>query len=770
MVTWQGHHLELPDGLRFTDDTKITLQVDQGNVGKLLGKSGRCIHDIEKETWAWIQVDQSTQEEGYSTVRLQGQWRYQLQACDTIAAKLAEHDPDGFTGLSFTADSKIVLQVDQKYVPYILGRQGAAIKTLETQSWAWIKIDQSTKGDGYSTVRLDGKWDYQRKACQMIADRVNEAKNTSDPNAVTVVRLRSCSPVPSPERSRSPVPRATSMIALQARPRSRSPRRWTAGSSSRSASCARTIDSSRSRLSCSSAGSCEERASSRSQARSQSHRSASLHRRASPSPDATSPENGSTRRPKLGLQPAGDDAAGRKLREALQRQRAKYMAAKNAPPVPEAPHVAKMMSVMQEYEADESCKGKHRKPPSRMRSFSNDSEECKETLVENRFIAKSKETQPPPPGRLPHVLRESGAAVALSWPGHWLDGQVGCIAARVGHVTASVRLSPAFFDITVQVPTSAIQPLQPGCLAEVSPAAKPPGNTKTGGRIADFVVDNGEYNLRVPKCPDGSGLVEADWSTSSVMGRTLVSARPAQLVPHRLLDMPFTVDGIVGAGAEHRCRFVDSSGKIHKFIFYVPPSFKITDKQRWPLLLFLHGSQGGTVVGSRLKAKSANKELRWAPGADFASERFVMLCPKCEWKWDGKPQRWVLELVKFFQPASWCNTRRIYCTGLSMGGMGVWELCSISGGLFTAVAPVGAYHRKDFRERIARGLKNTPIYVVSSPTDKRCPMAQEVELWSELRKLGNRPVVKQNVPGGHGELWKVAYAKDTELWKWFLRQ
>lgn len=254
-----------------------------------------------------------------------------------------------------------------------------------------------------------------------------------------------------------------------------------------------------------------------------------------------------------------------------------------------------------------------------------------------------------------------------------------------------------------------------------------------------------------------------------MLGAHMHFASPVNLVPHRLLDMPLGVEGVSGCGSEKRCRFVDDMGKIHKFTFYTPPTFSLTGK-RWPLLLFLHGSQGGTVIGSRLAAQRFDKELKYQPGLEFAGDHFVMICPKCEWKWNGTPNEWILQLVRYFLPAKWCDTTRIFGTGLSMGGMGLWELASASDGLFTAIAPVGAYHRAERREQIADGLTNTPIFIVSSPSDKHCPIAPEVELWEELSKRGNKPTVKQHVPGGHGDLYKQAFARDTDLWEWFLDQ
>lgn len=83
---------------------------------------------------------------------------------------------------------------------------------------------------------------------------------------------------------------------------------------------------------------------------------------------------------------------------------------------------------------------------------------------------------------------------------------------------------------------------------------------------------------------------------------------------------------------------------------------------------------------------------------------------------------------------------------------------------------MGGYHRPERREQIAHGLRDTPVFVVHAPRDRRCPLAPEAELWEAMSKLGNRVQVKQNVLGGHCELWKHAYAKDTDLWKWFLAQ
>jgi len=183
----------------------------------------------------------------------------------------------------------------------------------------------------------------------------------------------------------------------------------------------------------------------------------------------------------------------------------------------------------------------------------------------------------------------------------------------------------------------------------------------------------------------------------------------------------------------------------------------------------MHGSQGGTVLHSTLKSKRLNRKRPMPePGADFASDRFVMITPKCEWKWKTLPKKWVIHLVRQFLTATWCDSSRIYATGYSMGGMGCWELASSSPGFFSAVAVVGAYHRKDRRAKLVKGLRNTPIFAVQSSRDKRCPLEPESQLWEQLTECGNQPVIKENVRVGHGSLWSEAYAKDTQLWDFLL--
>merc|ERR1712032_916690 len=105
--------------------------------------------------------------------------------------------------------------------------------------------------------------------------------------------------------------------------------------------------------------------------------------------------------------------------------------------------------------------------------------------------------------------------------------------------------------------------------------------TAASGTISSFDLSTGNY-LVVRQ-------LEMDREPSSVC------VSPAALVPSRLWKMPTGItSGIAGIGVESRCGFVDRTGRLHHFWLHLPSTFG--EQRVWPMLLFLHGSGGGTLL------------------------------------------------------------------------------------------------------------------------------------------------------------------------------
>merc|ERR1712048_1083354 len=83
----------------------------------------------------------------------------------------------------------------------------------------------------------------------------------------------------------------------------------------------------------------------------------------------------------------------------------------------------------------------------------------------------------------------------------------------------------------------------------------------------------------------------------------------------------------------------------------------------WPLLVYMHGTGGGTFFAHSKKSLQSE-------GLQFAARNFVVASPVCEWTWQQSPSPWVEDLVRTLRAAEWVDHQRVYLTGCSMGGMG----------------------------------------------------------------------------------------------------
>jgi predicted peptidase len=99
-----------------------------------------------------------------------------------------------------------------------------------------------------------------------------------------------------------------------------------------------------------------------------------------------------------------------------------------------------------------------------------------------------------------------------------------------------------------------------------------------------------------------------------------------------------------------------------------------------------------------------------------------------------------MELIQAFRVFEFLEHRQIYLTGLSMGGMGVWEVAAQRPERFAALLPFAALHKKENEVKIAQSLSNTPVFAVHDRTDTTCQFDQEAHLWDLIKGYGNQDV------------------------------
>ena len=205
-----------------------------------------------------------------------------------------------------------------------------------------------------------------------------------------------------------------------------------------------------------------------------------------------------------------------------------------------------------------------------------------------------------------------------------------------------------------------------------------------------------------------------------------------------------------------------------KYLLYLPPEYSARKQgERWPLMLFLHGSgERGTNV-QRVAIHGPLSLVR--QGTNFPFIIVAPLCPGGE-KWENKP---LLQLLDHVEKKYAVDTNRVYLTGLSMGGFGTWTLGLAAPERFAALAPVcGGISYIDLlsasRER-TNALKNLPIWTFHGGQDNEIPLDESKRIVDALKAKGLSNVRLTIYPEARHNSWTETY-NNPELYEWLLAQ
>jgi predicted peptidase len=196
---------------------------------------------------------------------------------------------------------------------------------------------------------------------------------------------------------------------------------------------------------------------------------------------------------------------------------------------------------------------------------------------------------------------------------------------------------------------------------------------------------------------------------------------------------------------------------------HLPPSYR--DDRLWPLVLFLHG------VGER--GRDLAQVQRYGLPAALVKQPdlpFLAISPQCPPETDWTPHMTtLLALIDEIAGRYAVDTRRIYLTGLSMGGRGAWHLAVLAPDRFAALAPVCGRipDLPDFLQRICV-LGDLPTWVFHGAQDDVVPLHNSEQMVAALRACGAHPRFTVYPDLAH-DSWTATY-DNPELYAWMLAQ
>jgi predicted peptidase len=224
----------------------------------------------------------------------------------------------------------------------------------------------------------------------------------------------------------------------------------------------------------------------------------------------------------------------------------------------------------------------------------------------------------------------------------------------------------------------------------------------------------------------------------------------------------------VGQHAYSSALEAGTSSATISYLLYLPQGYGSGRAGRWPLILFLHGmgERGSDLEALKRHPLPEMLETR----GDFP---FIVVSPQLTddcYAWDGRIE--LLDaLITEVQGKYSVDPRRIYLTGLSMGGAGTWAFALAHPDRFAAIVPVAGFYRYQSREvppDIGR-LKDLPIWVFQGAKDTSVQLYQAEVLVEALRARGSGVRFTVYADAGHEDTWRRAYA-DPALFQWLAAQ
>ncbi len=212
--------------------------------------------------------------------------------------------------------------------------------------------------------------------------------------------------------------------------------------------------------------------------------------------------------------------------------------------------------------------------------------------------------------------------------------------------------------------------------------------------------------------------------------------------------------------------YTDADGNKFKYVLFVPQGYsgdvKVSDKPL-PLVLFLHGSgetgddgKRQTYVGLGPIARMNEKNFP-----------FFILFPQSHdrtWQADSKDAQRALEMLAAVQKEYKIDEKRLYLTGLSMGGFGTWSLAEKYPDRWAAIVPVCGGGDPDQ----AKVIKDIPCWVFHGDADPAVPVKRSRDMVAALKAAGGQPKYDEYAGVGHNS-WEMAY-NTPALYEWLLEQ
>ncbi|HEX7655195.1 MAG TPA: PHB depolymerase family esterase, partial [Verrucomicrobiae bacterium] len=195
------------------------------------------------------------------------------------------------------------------------------------------------------------------------------------------------------------------------------------------------------------------------------------------------------------------------------------------------------------------------------------------------------------------------------------------------------------------------------------------------------------------------------------------------------------------------------------YLKYLPKGYQDDPSKSWPLVVFLHGSgERGTNL-SAVAVHGPPKLVR--EGHDYP---FILISPQCPSGqiWDDDA---VLGMIDDVMTHHRVDAKRVYLTGLSMGGFGTWSLAAKHPERFAAIAPIcGGGERLRLlllSDSQKQSLKTLGVWAFHGGKDNVVKLEESERMVAAFKSTGCTDIQLTVYPDAGHDSWTQAYNEPT---------
>ena len=219
------------------------------------------------------------------------------------------------------------------------------------------------------------------------------------------------------------------------------------------------------------------------------------------------------------------------------------------------------------------------------------------------------------------------------------------------------------------------------------------------------------------------------------------------------------------------------NGDLLRYRIYLPE--KIDKKKKYPLVIFFHGAGERGKDNIKQLKHGVKQILAFTKKYKKPAIIIVPQCPKKQ-QWVDTPWRddshtmpkepshsmkLAMAMMKEVMTNQPIDQKRIYVTGISMGGFGTWDIIQRMPETFAAAVPICG--GGDVKQ--AENIKDIPLWAFHGDKDTIVKTKRSRDMISAIKAAGGKPKYTEYKGVKHSPCWIKAYS-DEKIFKWLFKQ